>query len=208
MVVLYGSERPILFLDEEERGGEGGFGRADASGLQVLVEELVELFLFISVQGVYHAVQGGLRVGHQFNGMVPRLSFGQFVEVLLREQVSEGMIMFRDHFFEHPFRLVHVHGSSEFVGMMDAADDKFFIHSYSEDGVALLEFFVPTIIGVSVGEYELFSHAVAAAEDDCAAFPVHTRVMVFEPVMSEVNVLFSKVRDHEVNSFSVFSDCH
>ncbi len=63
-VVLYGSKCSVLLFDEEEGGGEGGLGRVDSSGFQILVEELVELFLFISVQRVYFAVQGGLCIGY------------------------------------------------------------------------------------------------------------------------------------------------
>ncbi len=75
-VVLYWSECAILFLDKEEGGGERGFGRTDASGLQIFVKELVELFLFVSVQRIHLAVQGGLRVGYQLDCVVPRLLFG------------------------------------------------------------------------------------------------------------------------------------
>ncbi len=64
------------------------------------------------------------------------------------------------------------------------------------------------VVGISIGEYELFSHAAATAEDDRAVFPVHTRIMVFEPVMSEINVLLSKVHYGEVNAFAVFSNHH
>ena len=74
-VVLYGSEGAILFLDKEERRGKWGFGWMNVTRLQVLVEKLVELFLFISVQGVDLAVQGQLRVGDELNDMVPWLSF-------------------------------------------------------------------------------------------------------------------------------------
>ncbi len=55
-VVLYWSEHAILFLDKEEGRCEQGLGRTDVSGFQVLIKELVELFLFISVQGVDLAV--------------------------------------------------------------------------------------------------------------------------------------------------------
>ncbi len=50
-VVLHRSQRAILFLDEEERGGERRLGGANSDRCQVLVEERVELFLFVSVQG-------------------------------------------------------------------------------------------------------------------------------------------------------------
>ncbi len=114
------------------------------------------------------------------------------------------MVVFGNHFFEGLLRLVCIGCSSEFVSMMDAADDEFFIHSYRKDGVAFLEFFVPTVIGVVVGErssgvvvgeYELFSHAVAASKNDRAVFPVYAWVVALEPVVSKVDVLFSKVRD-------------
>ncbi len=76
MVVLYWSECAILFLNEEERGCEGRLGGSNAARFQVLVQELVKLFLFVSVQGVHLAVQGGLSIGDELDGVVPRLSFG------------------------------------------------------------------------------------------------------------------------------------
>ncbi len=116
--------------------------------------------------------------------------------------------MFWHHFLQSLLRLVCVCGGSEFVGMVNTPDDEFLIHSYGENGVSFLEFFVPTIIGVGIGEDELFSHAVAATEDDRAAFPVYTQVVALEPVMPEVNILLPKVRDYQVNSFSVFANHH
>ncbi len=90
--------------------------------------------------------------------------------------------------------------------MMDTVNDEFFVHSYGEYRIAFFEFFIPTIVGIVVREYELFSHAVAAAEDNCAAFPVHTRVMAFKPIMPEVDVLLAEVGYGEVDSFSMISD--
>ncbi len=116
--------------------------------------------------------------------------------------------MFWYHFFECSFQLIRIGGSSEFVGMMDAMDDEFFIHPYCEDGIAFLEFFIPTIVRISIGKDELFSHAVAATKDNCAMFPVYARVVAFKPVVSEVDVLLSKVRDREVDALAVLSNCH
>ncbi len=101
--------------------------------------------------------------------------------------------MLRDHFFECLLRLVSVGGSGEFVGVMDASDNEFFVHSYGEDGIAFFEFLIPTVVGIVIREYELFSHAMAAAEDDRAALPVHTRIMALEPIVSEVYVLLTEV---------------
>ncbi len=114
--------------------------------------------------------------------------------------------MFQDHFFERLLGFVSIGGGGEFISVMDAADDEFLIHLYCKDGVAFLELFVPTITGVVVGEDELLSHAVAAAEDDRPVFPVHTRVMAFEPIMSEVYVLLAEVCYGEINAFVVISD--
>ncbi len=55
----------------------------NASRFQILIEEFVKLFLFISVQRVDLAVQGRLGVGDELDGMVPWLSLRKFIEVLL-----------------------------------------------------------------------------------------------------------------------------
>ena len=45
-VVLARSEAAILFLDEEERGSLGGFGRTDFPRAKVFVNELIRSFSF------------------------------------------------------------------------------------------------------------------------------------------------------------------
>ncbi len=61
--------------------------------------------------------------------------------------------MLGNHLLEHFLRFFRVSGHGEFVGMVNATNDEFFIHSYREDGVTLLEFFVSSIVGVVVREY-------------------------------------------------------
>ncbi len=58
------------------------------------------------------------------------------------------MVIFGNHFFECSFRLIHVCSGGEFVSVVDAANDEFLIHSYGEDGISLLEFFVPFVVGI------------------------------------------------------------
>ena len=49
--------------------------------LQVFIEELVQLFLFIPVQWVDLAIEGGFGIGDKLYGVVPGLSFREFVKV-------------------------------------------------------------------------------------------------------------------------------
>ncbi len=84
-IILYGSKCSIFLFDEEEGGGERGFQGTDPSGFQVFVKEPIKLFLLVSVQGVDLAVQSGFRVWDELYGMVPRFSFGEFVEVFFGE---------------------------------------------------------------------------------------------------------------------------
>ncbi len=100
----------------------------DSSGLQVFVDELVKLFLFISIQGVDLAIKSGLCIGDQLDSMVPRLLVREFVEVLLGEQVIEGMVMRRYHLFKSLLQLVSVCSHSQFVCMMNSVDDQLFLH--------------------------------------------------------------------------------
>ncbi len=51
-IVLDWAQSAILFLSKEERRSKGRLRGTNMSGLQVFIEELVELFLFVSVQGV------------------------------------------------------------------------------------------------------------------------------------------------------------
>ncbi len=112
-----------------------------------------------------------------------------FVQVICRSspwRTSRGRNgSVRDHFFEGFLWLVRIGGGRKFVGVMNTSDDEFFIHSYGEDGISLFEFFIPTVVGVCIREDELFSHAIAATEDDRATFPVYARVVALEPVVAE-----------------------
>ncbi len=116
--------------------------------------------------------------------------------------------MFWDHFFEHQLWLFCMGCCCQIIGMMYCANNQFLFHLHCEDGVAFLKFFIPTVVRVSIGENKLFPHAVAAAEDNRAAFPVYARVVALEPIVSEVNVFLSKVRYGEVNTLPVFPDYH
>ncbi len=89
---------------------------------------------------------------------------GHFVEVLLGEQVAEGSVLFRHHLFERLSRLFGVRGRSEIVGMVYGAQDDLFVHPYGEDGVPLLEFFVPLIIGIRVGQTKRVARTSASPE--------------------------------------------
>ncbi len=116
--------------------------------------------------------------------------------------------MFGNHFLECLLWLVCVGSGSEFVSVVNATNDEFFIHLYCEDGVPFFELFVPTIVRVAIGKDELFSHAVATAKDDCAAFPIYARVVALKPVVSEVDVLLAEICNCEVDVFAVVSNRH
>ena len=51
-VILAGSEASILFLNEEERGGLGGFGRTEFPRMKVFVDELICGLPFFDREGV------------------------------------------------------------------------------------------------------------------------------------------------------------
>ncbi len=46
------------------------------------------------------------------------------------------------------------------------------------------------------------------AEDNRATFPIYTRVVAFEPIMSEVNILLTKIHYRKVNTLAMSSNCH
>ncbi len=96
--------------------------------------------------------------------MIPRLSFGEFIEVLLGEQIAEGVVVFGYHFFKGSFRFFRVGCCSQVIGMMDCSDDEFFVHADREDGFSFLEFFVPFVVGIGVGQSECVPSARASTE--------------------------------------------
>ena len=51
-VILAGLEASILFLNEEERGGLGGFGQMDFPRMKVFVDELICGLPFLDREGI------------------------------------------------------------------------------------------------------------------------------------------------------------
>ncbi len=92
--------------------------------------------------------------------------------------------------------------------MVHCADDQFFLHSYGEDGITILEFFVPSVIRVCIRKFENVLDALTTPKDDITHLPVDTRIMVLEPVMSKVYIFLAEVSDSEVDVLAVFSNGH
>ncbi len=80
----------------------------------------------------------------------------------------------QDHFFEGLFGFVSISSSGEVVGVMHGTNDKFFLHSDDENGITILKFFVPLVIGVCIGEFEVVFYTLTSTEDDRACLPVYT----------------------------------
>jgi hypothetical protein len=55
--ILYCAKCTILVFDEEERRSHGGLRRANASSPELFIQEVRELFLLVSTEGVYLAVE-------------------------------------------------------------------------------------------------------------------------------------------------------
>ena len=51
-VILARSEATVLFLNEEERGRLGGFGRTDFPRAKVFIDELIRSLLFFDREGI------------------------------------------------------------------------------------------------------------------------------------------------------------
>ncbi|KAG5350263.1 hypothetical protein C0989_011860 [Termitomyces sp. Mn162] len=68
-VVLDQSEQAILLLDKEDWRGHQGLGRVDMTGVQVFLQECVELLLLPGPEWV-DLTAGGCGIWQQFNGMV------------------------------------------------------------------------------------------------------------------------------------------
>ncbi|KAG5734891.1 hypothetical protein E4T56_gene13754 [Termitomyces sp. T112] len=81
LVVLYQLERAILFFDEEDWRSHWGLGWMDTTGVQVLLEEGIELILLSGHKGV-DLTAGGCQVRQQFDSVVPPLA--------LQKQVKGG----------------------------------------------------------------------------------------------------------------------
>ncbi len=111
--------------------------------------------------------------------MVPWLSLGTFIEVLLGEQVAEGVIVFWYHPCKGLLGLISISLGCKVVGMVYGMEDKFLLHLYGKNGVAVFKFFVPAVVWVRVGEFERVFDTLAASKNDTAGFPVNTWIVTF-----------------------------
>lgn len=88
----------------------------------------------------------------------------------------------------------------EVIGVVHGAKNQLLLHSYSEDSVSFLQFFVPVVIRVRVRQFEGGFDALTVSEDYTPVFPIDQGVVALQPIMPEINVPFSQVGDGEVDS--------
>jgi len=95
-VVLCWSSTSILLGYEEEGTGDRGLGWSDMSGFHVLVDELVQFFLFELRQWVDLAVEVVVVLGSWFevNGVVPWSSVWELLDVCLSHEVCKLFVLF------------------------------------------------------------------------------------------------------------------
>jgi hypothetical protein len=130
----------------------------------LLVQEVRELFLLVSTERVYLAVEARFHAREKFYGMVPRAGWGELIEVFLVEDILEVVKVAGDSFFK--WNLRGVFGSllsqSSRVGGGSANRD-LFQHIHEEEVFAILKFgggvLFRGIIGIVGGDHRSYSAA-------------------------------------------------
>src|SRR6266481_8173174 len=92
-VVLHEPELTLLLINKEDWGCHGRFQRVDSTTCKILLQELVEFFLFNWGHWVYLCTEG-LCSRNKVDCMVPLFLLGESVKRLFGEDVSKSMVRF------------------------------------------------------------------------------------------------------------------